>query len=156
LVREGIRLETIGRADHLPNSVQEALNKVKEETKPNSDMTLTLALSYGARSEIIEAVSKMVAQAEQGILREKDIDEKAFSSVLHTRHFPDPDLLIRTSGEMRISNFMLWQIAYTELYFTNVLWPDFKGNNLLEAIIEYQGRERRFGLTHEQVLASKR
>lgn len=156
LCQENIRLEAIGDVQSLPTSVQRTLEKVKEETAGNSAMVLTLALNYGARSEIVEAVMKVVKEIREGTLHEKDIDEENFPRFLHTSNLPDPDLLIRTSGEKRISNFLLWQIAYTELYFTDTLWPDFRGNHLLEAIIEYQGRERRFGLTQEQALSLKR
>jgi len=156
LCSENIRLNTIGEVEHLPIVVQRVLEKVKEETSQNSAMILTLALNYGARAEILEAAARVAKLVTEGKLREEDIDEEIFSSFLHTADLPEPDLLIRTSGEKRISNFLLWQIAYTELYFTDKLWPDFRGNNLLEAVIEYQRRERRFGLTHEQALLLKR
>lgn len=156
LCQENIRLDTIGEIEHLTPIVQRTLKMVKEETEKNCGMVLTLALSYGSRSEIIEAITKMVKQVQQGTLQEEDIDEGSFSRFLHTGHLPDPDLLIRTSGEMRVSNFLLWQIAYAELYFTDILWPDFRGDDLLRAIIEYQKRERRFGLTQEQVLSLQR
>lgn len=156
LCQENIRLETIGEVEQLTPVVQEALKKVKEETAGNSAMVLNLALNYGARAEIVEAVTKMVKQVQTGDLREEDIDESSFSRFLHTVNLPEPDLLIRTSGEKRVSNFLLWQMAYTELYFTDTLWPDFRGDDLLRAIIEFQGRDRRFGLTQEQALSLKR
>ncbi len=156
LCRENIRLETIGEVELLTPVVREALKKVKEETAGNSAMILNLALNYGARAEIVEAVTKMVRQVQNGRLREEDIDESSFSRFLHTCNLPEPDLLIRTSGEKRVSNFLLWQMAYTELYFTDTLWPDFRGDDLLRAVIEFQGRDRRFGLTEEQALSLKR
>jgi undecaprenyl diphosphate synthase len=156
LCRENIRLNTIGDVEHLPLAVQKAIRKVKGETENNSAMVLTLALSYGSRSEIVEAVTEIIKQVKRGELDERDIDEESFSRFLHTAQLPDLDLLIRTGCEKRVSNFMLWQMAYTELYFSDLLWPDFRGNDLLNAIIEYQGRERRFGLTQEQVLSLKR
>ena len=156
LCRENIRLETIGEVEQLTPVVREALKKVKEETAGNSAMVLILALNYGARAEIVEAVTKMVRQVQNGGLREEDIDESSFSRFLHTSNLPEPDLLIRTSGEKRVSNFLLWQMAYTELYFTDTLWPDFRGDDLLRAIIEFQGRDRRFGLTQEQAFSLKR
>ncbi len=156
LCRENIRLETIGEVEQLTPVVREALKKVKEETAGNSAMVLILALNYGARAEIVEAVTKMVRQVQNGGLREEDIDESSFSRFLHTSNLPEPDLLIRTSGEKRVSNFLLWQMAYTELYFTDTLWPDFRGDDLLRAIIEFQGRDRRFGLTEEQAFSLKR
>ncbi len=156
LCRENIRLETIGEVEQLTPVVREALKKVKEETAGNSAMVLNLALNYGARAEIVEAVTKMVKQVRNGRLREEDIDESSFSRFLHTCNLPEPDLLIRTSGEKRVSNFLLWQMAYTELYFTDTLWPDFRGDDLLRAVIEFQGRDRRFGLTEEQALSLKR
>lgn len=156
LCREDIKLNTIGEVEHLTSVVQRTLKKVKEETEGNSAMVLTLALSYGSRSEILKAVAKLAGEIEQGTLKETELNEEHLSNLMQTDGLPDPDLLIRTSGEKRISNFLLWQIAYTELYFTDLLWPDFSGDDLLEAIIDYQKRERRFGLTQEQVLSSKR
>ncbi len=156
LCRENIRLETIGEVEQLTPMVREALKKVKVETAGNSAMVLNLALNYGSRAEIVEAVTKMVRQVQNGGLREEDIDESSFSRFLHTSNLPEPDLLIRTSGEKRVSNFLLWQMAYTELYFTDTLWPDFRGDDLLRAIIEFQGRDRRFGLTQEQAFSLKR
>jgi undecaprenyl diphosphate synthase len=116
-------------------------------------MTLTLALSYGSRSEIVQAARRLAEQVHQGLIRPQDITHELFSQQLHTQAMPDPDLLIRTSGEYRISNFLLWQLAYTELYFTETLWPDFREEEFLRALVSYQQRERRFGLTQEQIEA---
>ncbi len=144
--RNNIRLEYIGRRHELPAEVQERMQWAKEETAHNTGMTLTLALNYGARLEIVDAFQSIVnAAASNGGINHLKIDEETISRHLYTRNLPDPDLVIRTSGEMRISNFLLWQIAYSEIYVTDVLWPDFRGTNLLEAIADFQKRERRFG-----------
>ena len=145
LCQENIRLEAIGDVQSLPTSVQRTLEKVKEETAGNSAMVLTLALNYGARTEIVEAVMKVVKEIREGTLHEKDIDEENFPRFLHTSNLPDPDLLIRTSGEMRVSNFLLWQIAYAEIWVTDTCWPDFTRRHLMQAIIDFQKRERRYG-----------
>ncbi len=145
LVEHGIQLKTIGRLELLPKDIQKLVRFALERTKNCKDMTLTIALAYGARDEILRAVEKY-ARAPSRRLR-----ERSFSQLLDTAQLPDPDLLIRTGGEMRVSNFLLWQIAYTELYFTRTLWPDFRRRHLLQAIKEYQRRERRFGLTSEQI-----
>lgn len=149
--RENIRFNTIGRIEDLPKEVLALIRETIEATKNNTGLVLTLALSYGSRKEILEAVKKTAAKVRDGKLRVEDIDALEFESHLYTRDLPEPDLLIRTSGEMRISNFLLYQIAYTELHFTNVLWPDFSEDDLLKAIIDFQGRERRFGLIKEQI-----
>ena len=146
-----IRLHVIGDMEALPKDVQKKLVEVVEKTKNNDKLTLTLALSYGAREEIIKSVKELCIKVKNNIISPSDIDEKIINQHLYTRNFPDVDLLIRTSGEQRISNFLLWQIAYAELYFTDILWPDFKKENLFEAIINYQKRERRFGKTSEQI-----
>lgn len=146
-----IKLNTIGDIEALPKNVQKKLIEVIEKTKNNNKLTLTLALSYGAREEIIKSVKELCIKVKNNIISPSDIDEKIINQHLYTQNLPDVDLLIRTSGEQRISNFLLWQIAYAELYFTNVLWPDFKKENLFEAIINYQKRERRFGKTSEQI-----
>ncbi|GIZ10364.1 isoprenyl transferase [Flavobacterium sp. UMI-01] len=146
-----IRLNTIGSFDKLPSSVQSELNAVKEKTKDHTKMTLTLALSYGAREEIVNAVKNISDKVKNSIISIDAIDDSVINEHLYTHNLPDVDLLIRTSGEHRISNFLLWQIAYSELYFTDILWPDFKEEDLYEAIISYQKRERRFGKTSEQI-----
>jgi undecaprenyl diphosphate synthase len=146
LNKNNIRLEYIGRQRELPAEVQETMQWAREATAKNTGMRLTLALNYGARLEIVDAFESIVNTAQQnGGINHLKIDEEMISKHLYTRDLPDPDLIIRTSGEMRISNFLLWQIAYSEIYVTDVLWPDFRGANLLEAIAEFQTRERRFG-----------
>ncbi len=146
LNKNNIRLEYIGRKHELPSEVQERMEWARESTAKNTGMTLTLALNYGARLEIVDAFESIVNQARQnGGINHIQIDEETISRHLYTRNLPDPDLVIRTSGEMRISNFLLWQIAYSEIYVTDLLWPDFRGVNLLEAIGDFQKRERRFG-----------
>ncbi len=147
-----IRLNAIGNLTNLPKSVQKELHEVIDKTSENTRMTLTLALSYGAREELIQAVKKISNKVKNNIISEVAIDESIINEHLYTHNLPDVDLVIRTSGEHRISNFLLWQIAYAEFYFTNVLWPDFSENDLYEAIISYQKRERRFGKTSEQII----
>lgn len=149
--KQQIRLVTIGDIERLYPTVRDKLKQVKKLTEKNDKMVLNLALSYGSRDEILSAVQKIMADTRNGKLDAANIDQKIFERYLFTREMPDPDLLIRTSGEYRISNFLLWQLAYTELYFTDVLWPDFSKEDLLKAIVTYQRRERRFGLTSEQV-----
>ncbi len=151
LHKQGIRLTNIGETDRLHPSVKEKLLQTKEFTAKNDKMVLNLALSYGGRDEIISAVKRIVQDNLKGKIGVNDINKETFSKYLYTSGMPDPDLLIRTSGEYRISNFLLWQMAYTELYFTNVLWPDFTKDDLFKAIAGYQKRERRFGLTSEQL-----
>jgi undecaprenyl diphosphate synthase len=151
LQKQEIRLTTIGDIDRLNPAVKEKLVETKELTANNDRMILNLALSYGGRDEIISAAKKIMQDAKAGKIQIEDINKEIFGGYLQTSGMPDPDLLIRTSGEYRISNFLLWQLAYTELYFTDVLWPDFKKEHLLEAIADYQKRERRFGLTSEQL-----
>jgi undecaprenyl diphosphate synthase len=151
LQENDIRLNSIGNLDLLPKSAQKKLQEVIETTKSNSRMVLTLALSYGSREELINAVKNISNKVKNNIISIDNIDESIINQHLYTRDLPEVDLLIRTSGEHRISNFLLWQIAYSELYFTEVLWPDFKENDLYEAIIIYQKRERRFGKTSEQI-----
>jgi undecaprenyl diphosphate synthase len=144
--RNNIRLEYIGRQHELPSEVQETMQWAQEATARNTGMVMTLALNYGARLEIVDALQSIVrAAAQNGGIEHLKIDEETVSKHLYTRHLPDPDLVIRTSGEMRISNFLLWQIAYSEIYVTEKLWPDFNGADLLEAIGAFQKRERRFG-----------
>lgn len=151
LMKNDICLNTIGNLEKLPLSAQKHLAEVKAKTKSNSRMTLTLALNYGAREELVEAVKKITSKVKNNIISIEAIDEAIINEHLYTQNLPDVDLLIRTSGEHRISNFLLWQIAYAELYFTEVLWPDFTEDHLYEAIISYQKRERRFGKTSEQI-----
>lgn len=151
LMKNDVRLKTIGNTDTLPKRCQENLAKAINETKENAGLTLILALSYSGRWEIVQAVKKIAASVKRGQLEIDDIDIKTFDNSLSTANIPDPELMIRTSGEMRISNFLLWQLAYTELYVTETLWPDFRKENLHQAILSYQERERRFGKTSEQV-----
>ena len=151
LQNNDIRLNSIGNLDTLPASVKKELSEVIEKTKNNTRMTLTLALSYGSREEIVNAVRKISDKVKNNIISITDIDESIINQHLYTQNLPDVDLVIRTSGEHRISNFLLWQIAYAEFYFTDVLWPDFREKDLYEAIISYQKRERRFGKTSEQI-----
>ena len=146
LNKNNIRLEYIGRQHELPEDVQERMEWAREATSRNSGMVLTLALNYSARSELVDAFRSMVKAATQnGGIEHLHIDEDMVAQHLYTRHLPDPDLVVRTSGEMRLSNFLLWQLAYAEIYVTPTLWPDFRGLHLLEGIAEYQKRERRYG-----------
>ena len=151
LQKNNIKLSAIGNLEQLPKSAQKELLDVIEKTKGNSKMTLTLALSYGSRDEIVNAVRNICSKVKNNIISIDTIDDSIINEHLYTQNLPDVDLLIRTSGEHRISNFLLWQIAYAELYFTDILWPDFKEQDLYEAIISYQKRERRFGKTSEQI-----
>jgi len=151
LQENNIRLNAIGNLDKLPKTAQKELLDVIEKTKNNTRLTLTLALSYGSREELVNAVKIISDKVKNNIISIDTIDDSIINEHLYTQNLPDVDLLIRTSGEHRISNFLLWQIAYAELYFTNVLWPDFKDQDLYEAIISYQKRERRFGKTSEQI-----
>ncbi len=146
LNRNNIRLEYIGRKQELPENVQREMEDAREATRPNTGMVLTLALNYSARSEIVDAFRSLAEMAARnGGLQHLEVDEQVISEHLYTRGLPDPDLVIRTSGEMRLSNFLLWQLAYSEIYVTQTLWPDFRGIHLLEGIEEYQRRERRYG-----------
>ena len=149
---ENIRFHTIGQVEELPLEIQKLLAHAKNYTSDCDGMTLTLALSYGGRQEILKSVQQIANKVRTGELRVEDIDYSVFESFLQTNSLPEPDLLIRTSGEMRISNFLLYQIAYTELHYTKVLWPEFKEEDLLCAIIDFQKRERRFGMTQEQII----
>ncbi|MCG8474611.1 MAG: isoprenyl transferase [Cytophagales bacterium] len=151
LKNNNVRLQAIGNLKELPGKCQQQLQKAIDQTSENTGLTLTLALSYGSRNEILQAVRLIASEVQQGTLRPEQIDELTIKNHLFTKEIPDPELLIRTSGEMRISNFLLWQIAYTELYITDTLWPDFKKEHLHQAIVSYQQRERRFGKTSEQV-----
>jgi undecaprenyl diphosphate synthase len=152
LKKNNIKLETIGDLSKIPLLVRKFLKKVCEETKDNDLMTLTLALSYGSRDEIINSVKEIADKVKNNIISAEKIDESLINQHLYTRNLPDVDLMIRTSGEKRISNFLLWQSAYAELYFSDELWPDFKSEHLIEAISDYQNRERRFGRTSEQII----
>jgi undecaprenyl diphosphate synthase len=152
LNQKGVRLKTIGNTDILPESCKTALNKAIESTKDNKRITLILALSYSSRWEIASAVKKMANQVIEGHLLPEAINEELISSYLSTANYPDPELLIRTSGENRVSNFLMWQLAYTELYFTETLWPDFKKKHFFKAIEDFLSRERRFGKTSEQII----
>lgn len=147
----GVRVKAIGSIDSLPNNCQNTLANTIELTKNNTTCVLTLALSYGSRNEIIEATKKIAQRVAAGELKVEDINDDLFSASLQTDGTPDPDLMIRTSGEQRISNFLLWQLAYTELWFSPKLWPDFTREDLFGAILDFQNRERRFGKTSEQL-----
>jgi undecaprenyl diphosphate synthase len=154
LQENNIRLNSIGNLTKMPKSILKELNEVIEKTKNNTRMTLTLALSYGSREELLNVVKNISDKVKNNIISIDAIDESIINEHLYTHNLPDVDLLIRTSGEHRISNFLLWQIAYAELFFTDVLWPDFTEEHLYEAIISYQKRERRFGKTSEQIKQS--
>lgn len=151
LHKNNIRLNAIGRINTLPEKAMEELQEVIRQTEGNDAMTLTLALSYGSREELTSAFRALATEVKNNIISPGDIDETIINKHLYTHDLPDVDLLIRTSGEFRISNFLLWQIAYAELYFTGVFWPDFSEAHLIEAIKSYQNRERRFGKTSEQL-----
>ena len=146
-----IKLSAIGCLEDLPKKAHTELLEVIEKTKSNTRMTLTLALSYGSREELVTVIKELANKVKNNIISVETIDESNINRHLYTRNLPDVDLMIRTSGEQRISNFLLWQIAYAELYFTEILWPDFKKHDLYEALINYQHRERRFGKTSEQL-----
>ncbi len=148
-----IQLRAIGDLERLPEAVQKDLLQIEQATAPGAQMTLTLALSYGGRSEIVHAAQTLVREALAGKIRPADIDASLFSRYLYTAAMPDPDLIIRTSGEYRLSNFLLWQSAYAELYVTDTLWPDFREEDFLKALHDYQQRERRYGLTQAQIAA---
>ncbi len=152
LKKENIRFNTIGHIEDLPEVVQKLIQHSVEDTRDNTGMVLTLALSYGGRQEILDAVKKIAEQVRSENIRPDEIDLPLFESFLATHPLPDPDLIIRTSGERRISNFLLFQSAYTELFYSDVLWPDFSNDDFLNAIIDFQGRERRFGMTQEQIV----
>lgn len=151
LHENNIRFEIIGNSNDLPKSVKEPLDKAIEKTKNNTGMLLSVALSYGSREELVNCVKQISEKVKNNVILIDAIDDSIINQHLYTKNLPDVDLLIRTSGEYRISNFLLWQIAYSELYFTEVLWPDFEEKDLYEAIISYQKRERRFGKTSEQI-----
>ena len=145
LIKNDIRLSVIGRIEGLPDNVQRKLKSIMDKTRSGSSLLLNLALNYGARTEIVDAVRAVVKDCISGKVDPNKIDENAFSGYLYTKDLPDPDLLIRTSGEMRLSNFLLWQLSYSELYISKKLWPDFKKGDFIEALNEYQNRQRRYG-----------
>lgn len=149
--RNNIRLKVIG-GEGLPQNVRNSLAEAEKNTQDNTGLTLVLALSYSSRWEITKAMTDIARKVENGELKSDEIDQETISQHMSTHFMPDPELLIRTSGEYRISNFLLWQIAYSELYFTDILWPDFKKEDFYEALVDYQNRERRFGKTSEQVI----
>lgn len=151
LNKNDIKLKAIGKINSLPSKAQKELSEVISKTSENTGMTLTLALSYGSREEIKTAIKEISLKVKNNIISPENIDETVINTHLYTHFLPDVDLLIRTSGEHRISNFLLWQIAYAELYFIDVFWPDFREHHLVEAILSYQNRERRFGKTSEQL-----
>ncbi|MBW2229701.1 MAG: isoprenyl transferase [Deltaproteobacteria bacterium] len=152
-MEKGVRVRAIGRLDRLPPSTRAAVQKAVEATKHNGELDLIFALSYGGRTEITDAARRLIRDAELGHIDPDQLDEKTFSSYLYAPDVPDPDLLIRTGNEYRVSNFLLWQIAYTEIHTTAVMWPDFRREHLERAIADYQARERRFGRTPGQVAA---
>lgn len=147
LNENGVRLKVIGRTDLLPPSTQRALLETADKLSRNTGLVLTLAISYGGRAEIVDGIKRLAADIQNGSLESADISEERFREYLYDSELPDPDLLIRTSGELRVSNFLLWQIAYSEIYVTDVLWPDFKEEHLFDGIREFQKRDRRYGLT---------
>ncbi|MCB0838459.1 MAG: isoprenyl transferase [Bacteroidetes bacterium] len=151
LMDNDIKLNAIGHLDRLPGNCGNQLKEAIELTSGNQRMTLTLALSYGARADITDMVRKLANSVKEGVISPEDINEKMVSSHLSTANIPDPELLIRTSGEFRVSNFLLWEIAYSEIFITKKLWPDFRREDLFEAIIDFQQRERRFGKISEQI-----
>jgi undecaprenyl diphosphate synthase len=152
MMRENIRFNTIGRIHELPSSIQKLIRHSEDVTRNNDGLILTLALSYGGRQEIVDATKNIVRQVQEGSLSIEDIDFPVLESSLYTHDLPELDLLIRTSGEKRISNFLLYQMAYTELHYTQVLWPKFTEDDLLKAIIDFQSRERRFGMIGDQIV----
>jgi undecaprenyl diphosphate synthase len=145
MMKNNIKLQAIGRLHDLPESCQRELHRAIENTANNTELTLILALSYGGREEIVDGVKSLIESIEKGHLDKAMINNEVFSKHLYTRYYPDPDLLIRTSGELRLSNFLLWQLSYTEFYITDKLWPDFRKPELEEAIASYSKRQRRFG-----------
>lgn len=151
MMENGIRLNAIGQLERFPDDVLKVLREVMDLTRKNQGMVLNLALSYGGRDEIVRAAQKIATQIKAGRLQPEEITKELFSSYLYTHGMPETDLLIRTSGEMRISNFLLWQIAYTEIFVTRTLWPDFRREELIQILRDYQKRERRFGMTEDQI-----
>jgi undecaprenyl diphosphate synthase len=156
MMENGIRLNAIGQIERFPDDVLTVLREVMDQTRKNPGMILNLALSYGGRDEIVTAARRIAAEVQAGRLQAEEISEGVFSKYLYTEGLPEPDLLIRTSGEMRISNFLLWQIAYTEIYVTDTLWPDFRRDELIQILRDYEKRERRFGVTGDQIKKTPR
>jgi len=156
VIRNGIELRVVGRLDRLMPRLRRKVEAAVEKSSGNDEMTLCIALSYGGRAEIVDAARRLMREAEQGKLAPEDLDEKTFAAHLYDPEIPDPDLLIRTGDEHRVSNFLLWQIAYAELYSTAAMWPEFGKRELVEALLDYQSRERRFGMTSAQVRAGRR
>jgi len=153
--RNGIQVRAMGRLERLPRPVRAKLERAICRTRDNREMVILFALSYGGRTEIVDAARRIAREVEQGKLDPEQVDEKIFSEYLYTPDLPDPDLLIRTGGESRVSNFLLWQIAYAEIHVTDVMWPDFRKSDLVEAIVSYQNRERRYGLISAQVRGNR-
>ncbi len=151
LMKNNVRLITIGDMDRLPEASRVSMQQCINDTAKNTGSTLVLALSYSSRWEIAQALKKMIGDVEKGIVKSDDVDEETLRNYLVTRDIPDPDLLIRTGGELRVSNFLLWQMAYTEFYFSDILWPDFRKGDFFEAVYDFQKRQRRYGKTGEQV-----
>ena len=151
IMEKEIRIRVVGRIDRLPWTTRRAVKFAVDKTAKNRGLTIVFALSYGARQEIVDAAKALMRDAEAGKLDPERLDEKTFSAYLYAPDLPDPDLLIRTGGDSRVSNFLLWQIAYSEIYTTDLMWPEFRETNFIDAIVEYQSRERRFGLTSAQV-----
>ncbi|MFT5442768.1 MAG: undecaprenyl diphosphate synthase [Myxococcota bacterium] len=151
IMEKEIRIRVVGRIDRLPWTTRRAVKFAVDKTAKNRGLTIVFALSYGARQEIVDAAKALMRDAEAGKLDPERLDEKTFSAYLYAPDLPDPDLLIRTGGDSRVSNFLLWQIAYSEIYTTDLMWPEFREANFIDAIVEYQSRERRFGLTSAQV-----
>jgi undecaprenyl diphosphate synthase len=155
LMKNNVQLKSIGCMENLPQKVQDKLTACINSTASNTGLTLVLALSYSSRWEITKGVQKLATDVKKGLLDISNINEQVFSQYLETFNMPDPELLIRTSGEFRISNFLLWQIAYSELYFSSILWPDFRREHFYEALLDFQKRERRFGKTSDQLILNK-
>lgn len=151
LMKNNVRFDVIGDIEKLNQETRDAINRITEKTKVNNGLTMIIALSYSSRWEIENAMRDIASEVERKQLKVEDINQETISKHLCTKNFPDPDLLIRTSGEYRISNFLMWQLSYSELYFTSTLWPDFRKEEFYEALIDYQSRERRFGKTSEQL-----
>ena len=151
VMRNGIRVRAMGQLERIPPRTRRKLEDAVERTRANSEMQLVFALSYGGRQEIVDAARKLLREAESGRIDPDQLDEKAFAAHLYQPDLPDPDLLIRTGAESRVSNFLLWQLAYTEIYVTDLMWPDFRKSHLVEALVDYQTRQRRFGRTSAQI-----